>query len=370
MTEKITHFGELKLIAISGWIILIIFYLYLELHWNKSSSALWLLQSGLLWIFAVHSTSKRTGLNRAEINAHMYSDLGWANRLTILRGLFIAMTGGFLFQPWPAHILMWMPGILYTLAAILDRLDGYVARKSKRTSLMGVELDTVFDALGLAVAPLLAVGYGQVHWSYLLFSSAYYLFQWGMYRRRQSGLPVYSLSPNILRRAWAGFQMGFIAVVLLPVFRPPVTTIAGFAFMIPVLTGFMIDWLTVSGRIDHKKLAIRNSFKVLETVSNNLLLPLLRIIIVSSLVYLVQLPETSLETAMLLFAGLLLAGILARVSALVLIVLSGFYFMRHSMDFTGVCLMVSTIWMLLLGSGRYSLWKWDEDWVNRYDGAS
>ncbi len=369
MTDSKPHYSELNLIAISGCFILIIFYLYLELNWYKSSAAFWLMQSGSFWLFAIHSVSKRTWLNRADPDAQIYTDLGWANRLTILRGLFIAMTGGFLFQPWPEHTLMWLPGILYAFAAILDRLDGYAARKSKRTSLMGMELDTVFDALGLVVAPLLAAGYGQVHWSYLLFSSAYYLFQWGLYRRRQLGLPVYSLSPNILRRAWAGFQMGFIAVTLLPLFRPPVTTVAGFAFMIPVLTGFIIDWLTVSGRIDHKKEAIRKYFKKLETVSNNLMLPLLRIMIVSSLVSLVKLPDTMQESAMLLIAGLILSGILARVAALVLIGLSGFYFMKHVMDITGICLMVSTIWMLLLGSGRYSLWKWDEDWVNRYDGA-
>lgn len=369
MRETQNIHADIRLIAISGWLVLITSSIILSLSWSLTSAALWLFQSGLLWYFVIYSATKRIWLNRPQTDLPLYSDIGWANRLTLLRGLFVSMTGGFLFQPWPTHTIMWLPGILYMLAAILDRVDGYAARKSNRTSLMGIELDTVFDALGLAVAPLLAVGYGQVHWSYLLFSSAYYLFQWGMYHRRQAGLPVYSLSPNILRRAWAGFQMGFIAVALLPVFRPPVTTVAGFAFLIPVLTGFFIDWLTVSGRLDSNNVAIKAGFIKMESYSYKLILPLLRIIIISLIVYLVQSPGTLQENVMLLTAVLLLAGVLARVAALVLIGVSGFYFMSHPMNLAGVCLMVSTIWILLLGTGRFSLWKWDEEWVNRYDGA-
>ena len=81
---------------------------------------------------------------------------------------------------------------------------------------LGTELDTVYDAVGLLIAPVLAVTYGQLHWSYLLVSIAYYLFVIGIKLREFRGLRVIELPPNISRRAIAGFQMGFVAVVLLP----------------------------------------------------------------------------------------------------------------------------------------------------------
>jgi CDP-diacylglycerol--glycerol-3-phosphate 3-phosphatidyltransferase len=317
----------------------------------------------------IAATSKRVDLNRATAVSVPYDNLGWANRLTIIRGLLIAMTGGFLFQDWPPALLLWVPGILYITAAVADRLDGYIARKSGQTSLLGLELDTVFDALGLAIAPLLAVWYGQIHWSYLLFSSAYYVFQWGMYRRKQKGLPVYSLPPNILRRAWAGFQMGFIAVVLLPLFSETVTIISGFAFMIPVLIGFIIDWMIVSGRIDRQRPDMAMMFTRMENFSQTVFLPALRGTLAMVLIAGVHQPDTLLEYGMLLTGGLILAGAGGRIAALILVGLLGFYYQTRSVDLAAGIAVFSTVWILLLGTGRYSLWRRDEDWVNRYDGA-
>jgi CDP-diacylglycerol--glycerol-3-phosphate 3-phosphatidyltransferase len=28
----------------------------------------------------------------------------------------------------------------------------------------------------------------------------------------------------------------------------------------------------------------------------------------------------------------------------------------------------SSVWLMLLGTGRFSLWQWDDRWVNRRDG--
>ena len=119
----------------------------------------------------------------------------------------------------------------------------------------------VSDALGLAVASLLAVGYGQVHPSYLLFGAAYYLFHGGLMCRERLGLPIFPLPLALHRRAWAGFQMGFLVVTLWPLFGPPVTSLAGFAFMLPALIGFFIDWFTVSGLINRDSEAVDCFFR-------------------------------------------------------------------------------------------------------------
>jgi len=362
-------YRELRVITLSGWVMLLVASVLLGTLWRWNTALQWIVQAGLFWILVIQQTTTRIELNRPGPALHLYQNIGWANRLTILRGYLVAATGGFLFQDWPAAPLMWLPGILYMTAAIIDRLDGYVARKSGHTSMLGVELDTVIDAMGLAIAPLLAVWYGQIHWSYLLFSCAWYLFQWGIYYRRQHGLPVYTLPPDISRRAWAGFQMGFIAVVLLPVFKPPATIVAGVAFMVPVLAGFMIDWLIVSGRIDRQRPGTEIFFNRIEYFSLTVFQPALRVVLAITMIFTVQQPVSLLEYGLLSVAILILAGIAGRISALVLVLLLGWHFLTHTFDLTGFILILSTVWVMQLGTGRYSLWLRDEDWVNRYDGA-
>jgi CDP-diacylglycerol--glycerol-3-phosphate 3-phosphatidyltransferase len=320
-------------------------------------------------VLVVHQSRNRIDLNRSSHEKPLYENLGWANRLTILRGGLIAMVGGFLLMDWPETFVGWIPGILYTLAAIIDRLDGYIARKSARTSLLGIELDTVFDALGLAIAPLLAVFYGQIHWSYLLFGSAWYLFQWGIFRRRQKNLPVYKLAPNITRRAWAGFQMGFIGIVLFPVFSPPFTTVCGIAFMLPVLTGFMIDWLVVSGHIDRQNPETDKFFRTSWHLIQSGIQPLLRVLLSLIIVSLLGLPETVGEAFALLLTLMLLAGFVGRTVALVLLGLAGVYYQYQVFDLMAYVLTCSLVWLLLLGTGSFSLSRADENWIHRYDGA-
>ena len=142
--------------------------------WAWDSALQWLPQAGLVWAFIYYQARQRLSLNRSDPRAPLYAALGGANRLTLLRAWLIAAVAGFLFQPWPeGPALSWLPGMLYLFAAVLDRVDGYVARRSGQSSQLGNDLDTISDALGLAVASLLAFGYGQVHWSYLLFGAAY-----------------------------------------------------------------------------------------------------------------------------------------------------------------------------------------------------
>ena len=90
----------------------------------------WLLQAGLIWGFVWQYAWRRLVLNRADAGSPLYTGLGWGNRLTLLRGGLIALTGGFLFL----NLNVLLPAILYILAAMLDRLDGYVARRSKQVS--------------------------------------------------------------------------------------------------------------------------------------------------------------------------------------------------------------------------------------------
>lgn len=370
---------EFRCISVYAWLVLIFAALCLGGVWSWIAALQWILQAGLLWLLVMHQTRSHLPLNYNDTENIPHPHLGLANRLTILRGWLIACTGGFLFQPLPPGLLILVPAGLYAVSAIVDRLDGYAARKTGQVSRMGMELDTEFDALGLVVAPLLAVWLGKIHWSYLSVSCAYYLLQWGIRYRHKAGLPVFALQPKLSRRAIAGFQMGFIAVVLFPIFEPPATWIAGIAFMLPVLAGFMLDWLAASGAI--AKISYVNQ-EVLErgkSVIHCVSQPLLRLALVGMLLTAVLQHAGNISTIihatpLFLYAVaaccvLILMGILGRIFALILVLLLGWYYTIHLMGPLDYVILPVAIWVMILGTGRFSAYSWDDAWVNRYDGA-
>lgn len=340
-------------------------------QFTSLNSLQWLLFADCLWFYVCWQLWRRLELNRAHDTAPLYPRLGWANHLTVLRGGLIALTGGFLFQPQTYGWTAWIPGVLYAVAALLDRMDGFVARRGKQTSLLGSELDTVYDALGLLVAPLLAVGYGKVHWSFLFVSAAYYIFTWGQQWRRSRNLPIYPLMPSMLRRTLAGFQMGFIAFILLPCFPAPLTIIAGFAFMLPILLGFIADWLVVSGRIQNSAANTR-FFNRIAQISHSAVQPFLRVVMCAALIFLVQQDGVSLNTFVFLFlllcAAMVILGVAGRVGSLMAVSIVTYVFGSAIVNPVTATIVCTGAWLMLLGTGRFSVWQWDDEWVNRRDG--
>ncbi len=333
-------------------------------------AGLWLLQGLALWALCWQQAWQRRTLNRPTAEAPLHASLGLANQLSLLRGLLIAATGGFLLQLPDAPVLIWVAAACYSVAAILDRVDGFVARRTRQTSLLGAELDTVYDALGLVVAPVLAVLLDKVHASYLLVSVAYYLFVLARSRRERLGLPVHPLLPSTLRRTLAGFQMGYVAVVLWPPFQAELTRVAGLAFMLPLLAGFVVDWLVVSGRIGAARAA---TFDALASVSERWLQPLLRVLLALLLLAqnVVAGPASlSLLAGSAIAALLILSGIGARLGALSLLILWALSPPVTVLTPLFLSLLACTVGVLLLGSGRFSVWQGDDHWVRRHDGAA
>ena len=242
---------ELQWLAVLGFGLLLSLALFLGVIENSLFSSRWLLLALPTWGFVLWQCHRRLHLNYNQLDNKEYSTLGPGNRITLLRGLLIAATAGFLATTGleMTHLLLYLPAVLYTAAALGDSLDGYLARKYKQSTELGKELDTTLDALGLVIAPLLAVLYGKLYVSYLLVSVAYYLFQWGLWWRRRCNKPVHPLPPSRIRRLLAGYQMGLVATVLWPPLPAVLTRPVGVLFMLPMLAGFIRDWLIVSGRL-------------------------------------------------------------------------------------------------------------------------
>ncbi|HET8790509.1 MAG TPA: CDP-alcohol phosphatidyltransferase family protein [Modicisalibacter sp.] len=85
--------------------------------------------------------------------------LGWANRVTLLRGMLIAiLAGAVIFPDFMARHATGM-AILAMLALGLDGLDGWVARLTRSASAFGARFDMELDAFFILVlcAALVAV---------------------------------------------------------------------------------------------------------------------------------------------------------------------------------------------------------------------
>lgn len=218
----------------------------------RPSAFLWFLQSIVVMGYVLGLLRYGLRWNYHPQRKILHSTFGCGTWLTIIRGALIAVLAGYLFQPWPASQflpgrLSWAPGLLYLSASILDNIDGRVARAVRQETRLGAFLDINLDALGLLIAPLVAIGYGQLPVTYLSVGCAYYVFTAGIRLRKKLSMPVVEPGPWRGARVIAGLQMGFVGIALLPAIKPPVATLAAYVMMIPLLGGFVRDWMIVCG---------------------------------------------------------------------------------------------------------------------------
>jgi CDP-diacylglycerol--glycerol-3-phosphate 3-phosphatidyltransferase len=216
-----------------------------------------MLQSLIIMIYVLGLLKYGLRWNYHPIEKVLHSTLGYGTWLTIIRGILLAVLAGYLFQPWPASDffpgrLSWTPGLLYITASILDWIDGRVARACRHETRLGVFLDINLDALGLLIASLAAVWYGQLPPAYLSAGFAYYVFIGGIWLRKKFSKLVFELQPWRGARIIAGFQMGLVGIALLPILKPPVTTLTAYGAMLLLLAGFVRDWMIVCGYLNPK----------------------------------------------------------------------------------------------------------------------
>lgn len=75
--------------------------------------------------------------------------MGWANRITVFRGLLTVALWVLLLvtAPDPAQWLYWTAWVLFTITAGTDALDGYLARRFGEVSVFGRIADPLVDKL-------------------------------------------------------------------------------------------------------------------------------------------------------------------------------------------------------------------------------
>lgn len=327
----------------------------------------WLVLSTLAILYLLVGLWRNLDKNHRPTETEILATFGWGNVLSLIRGMLMMALVGFLFQPRPGSGSLgdwraWVPGLVYTLAALPDYVDGYFARITNHVTQLGEWLDMTLDSVGVLTATLLAVQYGTIPWWYLPIGLARYLFLAGIWLRERRKLPVYEMPYSVRRRGFAALKMGFIFVILLPPFMPPGTHLAAAVFGLPFAAGFVWDWLYVSGVIspDAGNRAPHLKQFVLKW------LPLLPRGVAITVIW-VSLPR-HLQTPDLLWLAyleiavtvLLALGVWPRTVAIVAVCLVGVNQTIAPLSIDQLTLIVAYISMIFLGTGAYSLWPFEE----------
>ena len=377
-------------LALSWLLIWLISYRLLLPVWPDSLS--WLILSGLALGYGLWILWRDLALNHRSGESSLFPTLGWGNQLSMLRGLIIGLLSGFILSSRPETPLAWLIALLYTGASIADWLDGYMARKANHVTELGQRLDMEFDAMGVAVVSLLAIGYGQLPPWFLSVALARYLFVFGLWWRRRGHRPVYEIPPSNHRRIMAGMMMGMMTVVLWPIVPAAMATISSIVIAVPVLLGFLRDWLFASGRLQTSNPAycrIQQALYVFVAQKAPLLWRLLLAVTMLQILHAATLwyrPQawlellvswhapipTSLATILsvtaVLGTTLVLFGIAGRIGALVLFFPIGFDIAAQGLLWTNGLALICALSIALFGTGRFSLWQPEESLLTQRSG--
>lgn len=360
----------------------LVFLALLILLWNTWSSRpalLWFAAGIAIFIYVAGMVWRALDLNYRPNEQELLPRFGPGSALSLVRGLIVAVLGGFLFVPRLPELLVWIPAILKIIADLTDFFDGIAARLSNHATKLGELLDINLDGLGVLIVTLLAFRYGTVPWWYLPVGFARYLFLFGLWLRERRGKPAHELQPSAARRGLAALQMGFGTATLFPIFGPPETYIAATLFMLPFLIGFTYDWLQVSGGLQPLSQSQKQFWAKMWRFSSQWLPLGLRAAIVgfviwrltilvngftSTAAYYDQLGVTNPRSWLLVMAGLetffmlmIALGAAGRPAAAFALLALGtrLQFAPFTLDYLALLIVYTAL--LFLGTGKYSLWR-------------
>lgn len=305
--------------------------------------------------------------NRRPHQSFILPTLGTANHLSLFRSLLYALMAGFLLLPQAEGWAGWLPGILYALATLMDIFDGYIARKENRSTLLGEILDIEFDGVGMLIAVSLGIHYQRLPILFLVIALARPLFVLGMGVRERMDLPNFPMTASTNRRMVAGLLMGFMCVILWPIWSPIESYLAGLFFGGAVAVSFARDWLVVIGWLDPSSARYQMAIRVLSTLFFSHLPLVLRIVTPVAIFFVINALPGRVELVGFLFlaGAMVLIGVAPRIGALILIGLMAGFAADGGLGANARILLSLSVGILILGGGNLSLWNGDSEWMMR-----
>ncbi len=165
-------------------------------------------------------------------------NFGPANQITLVRALLVAGLACLVGQP-TTPTLAWSVVFVASIAAVLDGVDGWVARRTGTVSTFGTRFDLETDAVLILVLAILVWQYGKagpwVLWSGLMryaFVAAGWLWSW-------MRAPLSSLRGKII----CVLQIVALIVVMAPPMTPPTSSVIAAVALLALSYSFLVDAL-------------------------------------------------------------------------------------------------------------------------------
>ena len=177
---------------------------------------------------------------------HPYPRFGAANHVTTIRAVLAALLAGLIGHP-AAQEVLWLAIGVTVLAAMLDGLDGWLARRTRMTSGFGARFDMETDALLILVLSVLVWQHGKAGAWVLLCGLMRYAFVAAGRLLPWLARPLRSTRRG---KTIAVGQLVGLSVALAPIVPVPVGASAAAVTLSALVWSFAIDvhWLSRHGR--------------------------------------------------------------------------------------------------------------------------
>ncbi len=185
--------------------------------------------------------------NHAPEDAHnFYPRLGAGNTVSLLRAFILALLAG-LIPPMPGQWGPWLFVSLWVCAALLDLVDGYLARRTCQVTVLGEQLDIEIDGFGVLVAAGAGIVWGTLPYWFLPIVLLRPLWAVAIAWRTRRGKRHAPWPESSRRRLSACLQVFLLSGAIWPDLPAPMVQM-GAAFMAAVMMhSFGRDWLWTTG---------------------------------------------------------------------------------------------------------------------------
>jgi phosphatidylglycerophosphate synthase len=172
---------------------------------------------------------------------HPHSAIGAANQVTIARGTIVAILAALIGEQGELYV-QFVALALATSAALMDALDGWLARRTKMASAFGARFDMETDALFVLVLSILAMQFGKAGVWVVACGALRYAFVLASWLVPRLAAP---LLPSTRRKVIAAIQMVALPVVIAPFVPSTVSAPIAAAALVALSISFLIDiaWL-------------------------------------------------------------------------------------------------------------------------------
>jgi phosphatidylglycerophosphate synthase len=167
-----------------------------------------------------------------------------ANQITFARALLVAGLASLVSRP-ATPTLAWSVVLIATVAALLDGVDGWVARRTGTVSAFGSRFDMETDAALILVLAILVWSYGKAGPWVLLSGLLRYLFVAAGWLWPWMRAP---LASSVRGKVICVVQIAALIVAMVPTISPPASSLVAAGALLALSYSFVVDTLRLRWR--------------------------------------------------------------------------------------------------------------------------